>query len=371
MEKILKFIVIVAVFAISGCGFHDSAKKPGLYVAERSVSMAELTPDDVLFRVNGVDIEKARFERRMRIVEKIYRHKKGLSKEDNPKSLKRHLEASAPGVLQHLLAEELLHQGAAARGIVPTKADCIRAYVEFGKTMGRGDWNESSILRKFGKDDGCYLVSMITNSAVSMAFRRAWSTNDLEVVSEETIDDFLNRLEVFNKDSEHRNAKSRSRAMEVREKILAGEISFVEAARKWANVSPEHGEAWGEFRLSEFGEEEEIHKWLSTAKVGDISYPVDLDDGLALVGVVAITPADLPPGFPPENDYTLVKCTFYAYQTAEKLTREEARKYLLDQRRLQVSDELGKQLYAEAVIEMPNGNDFFVSRKKTTGKNNE
>lgn len=361
--RIVAFLIVAAAFC--GCDGRGSIRQPGLYVAEKSVAMADLGPRDVILRVNGIDLTKAEFECRRRIIEKVYKIKHGLGAEDMTKELRQHLSASEVSIPHKMLAAELMRQGAMKAGVVASRADVRKAYADFGRVIGKGKWDEASILKRFGVADGGFLAQMITNEAVTAAFRRQSSTNDLESVSAEELTRYQKKIEKFNQKAERENAKSRARAMKVREEILSGAISFPEAAAKKAQVSPEHGKEWGTFRLSEFDEGSEIRKWLSAAKSGDISYPIDLDDGLSLIGVVSVTPAELPPELPKEDDYALVKCTFYAFQHAEAMTSEEAREYLLKEKIEVAHRELGQRLYNEAVIEMPNGDNLFPEKRRT------
>lgn len=360
----IRALLVWVMLALCGCGMEASDKLPGLYVAEKSIPMRDIADGDALFVINGQSLLKSEYNSRLRIAERIFRIKKGLKDGYYTKELNQHLERSKRFILERMLTAELLRQGAERANVEPTVADLKEAYGNFSKSMGKGKWNEREVVKRFGLVDGVYLARMITNDATSIAFRRQSTTNLIDVVTDEEIDAYLRKIERFNKRSLKNNEKSRARALKVRDEIISGRVKFDDASDRWAQVSPEHGHEWGVFRLSEFDEGSAIRTWLASAKAGDISDPVDLDDGLALVGVISVDPADLPKDLPPEDDYTLVKCTFYAYRNAEKMSREEAWEYLRAEKRESAQIDLGHRLYDSAVIEMPNGNEFFPTKKK-------
>ena len=368
--KTFGHIALLAGLSLLFCGCSSTlpARAPGLYVADKSVSIADLKDDDVLLIVNGQPLTKSEYNQRLRIIERVYRIKKSISDKYVTKELRQHLNATAPYIPQEMLAAELVRQGAERAGVEPTEGDLKEAFSIFGNTVGKSKLNEQAIIKRFGADDGVIIVNMITNNARSIAYRRAVATNQCDVVTDEEIAKYINDVKAFNLRSTKLNAKSRALALKVREDILAGKVLFEDAAKKYAKVRPDHGHEWGDFRLAEFEDGSEVRKWLASAKAGDISMPIDLDDGLAIIGVVAVTPAILPPDLPPEDDYTLVKCTFYAYRYIEEQTKEEAREYLRSEKRQAAQLELGRRLYDAAVIEMPNGNQFFSASEKAKKK---
>ena len=81
----------------------------------------------------------------------------------------------------------------------------------------------------------------------------------------------------------------------------------------------------------------------------------------------AKTKYDLPDGFKPEDEYTMVRCTFYIFNKyVEGTSPETIRQTFLEEQLQKAHGELGKILWNKAVIELPNGDDFF--RKPKQGK---
>ena len=89
-----------------------------------------------------------------------------------------------------------------------------------------------------------------------------------------------------------------------------------------------------------------------------------MDDGLAIVKLVSRHRAELPKGFTPEDEFTMVRCTFYIFNKVEEGTTPELiRKTFLQEQLQKAHGELGIKLWNEAVIELPNGEDFFKKKE--------
>ena len=115
----------------------------------------------------------------------------------------------------------------------------------------------------------------------------------------------------------------------------------------------------------EFTEEnQQLRDWLKTANAGDISGPIDLDDGIAIVKVVDKWKEPQGQGHEPVDEFELVRCTFKAYQYTLVETEEEIRKQYRIELERNLMSQLGERLWKNAVIEFPNGKDFWGKAQK-------
>ena len=84
-------------------------------------------------------------------------------------------------------------------------------------------------------------------------------------------------------------------------------------------VPASRGESWQVVELSDFEADEPLAKWLMTARPGDISDPLDLEDGISIVGLRMVYDDEEDEGESPEKQYSLVRCAFHAFQEFEEV----------------------------------------------------
>ena len=119
-------------------------------------------------------------------------------------------------------------------------------------------------------------------------------------------------------------------------------------------------------RLDDFEGDDPLLKWLLSAKVGDISDPIDLDDGVSIVGLKMIYEAEpAENGKPAVMEYDLVRCCFYAYEKFEVIEdRNDLIEDMIEMRREMLMEELRKKLTESVKIEFPSGRNLFYAEKK-------
>ncbi|MCL1856571.1 MAG: peptidyl-prolyl cis-trans isomerase, partial [Kiritimatiellaeota bacterium] len=130
---------------------------------------------------------------------------------------------------------------------------------------------------------------------------------------------------------------------------------FAAAAREHSDIIPEQGELWKDDNMDDI-EPPELAAWLGTAAEGDISEPIEMEDGLSIVKLLTITPGD-------ERDearYMLARITFYIAEVVTILPQEELRAELARLRLEKVNNALAQGLYDAAAISYPNGTNLFA-----------
>ena len=369
MTKSIRFgLSFVLATAILGCGEDASVKsrwqelKPGVYVAEKSVLISQMASDDVLYFVNGEKITKADYSVELKILEGLYKLQRGKEAATS-KAGKKFLGSLRKNIPSQLVQRKLYVQAATESGVQPSAGAEAAFREKFIKTLPRRP-KGNEIEKTMGPEAYARLERKFAEDALIDAYRAHYWTNSYLTVSEEAISNKWEEVQRVNAKADKLNTKMRAKALEFRQKVMEGG-DFGELTLKYAKVHPEYGTNWTSAVLSEFTPEEDIYKWLINAKDGDISEPLEMDDGLAIVKVISRHNADLPKGFKPEDEYTMVRCTFYIYNKfVEETSPETIRQAFLDEQLQKAHGELGKILWDKAVIELPNGEDFFKKVKQ-------
>ena len=360
-------VLFAALAVLAGCGDDSATSKwqtlsPGVYVAEKSVPLRDMSPDDVLYFVNGEKITKADFDERAALETAIFVLQKGDQKMPQ-KSKRKMLSGIRKNVPSHLVQRKLYLQAAGKSGVEPKPGEEQKKEETFLKRLPRRP-KAGELEKKMGASVYAALKRSFAEDALIEAYRASYWTNSYLTVSEEAISNKWEEVQRVNAKADTMNAKMRAKALEFKQKVQEGG-DFGELTLKYAKVHPEYGTNWTSAVLAEFAPEEDIYKWLSGAKDGDISDPIELDDGLAVIKLVSRHRANLPKGFTPEDEFTMVRCTFYIFNKyVEETSPESIREVFLREQLQQAHGELGVRLWNAAVIELPNGEDFFKPAPK-------
>ena len=353
-----------AVLLLAGCG-KEEPKAPGLYVDEtKSVLMKNLSPRDVIVRVNGVDITKKDFLVRRSLNEKIYRLRNKIELGTKNRKAKSYIQTMEKSIPDEYIRHELVRQAADEAGITVPEKRLKSEYKKFLNYIGRPKDSMEKVVALVGKDEGRVLVDFMRDGIRAELLRDTLATNGYYTVTDEMVSNHLARIVAWNKNADRLNEKARKKANQFREKVLNGG-DFKELGKKTAQIHPEYAEEWDSFQLMEFSEEnQQLRDWLATANAGDISGPIDLDDGIAIVKVVDKWKEPQGEGNEPVDEFQLVRCTFTAYQYTLVETEDEIRRQYLAELEKNLMGQLGDRLWANAVIEFPNGKDFWGKAKK-------
>ena len=329
-------------------------------------------PSDAIIRVNGRDITKAEYDLFCNLQGQIYCLKRSYPlKGKRNKELDRYLKNLATKAIQALVRREQMRQAAEKAGVTASEENIKRVKRDFMMSIGRPKETFESVVKRLGPKFGPALEASILSDARDVTYLEKWSPTNLTVVTQEEIDKQKAFNIEFNKQIAEMNAASHRKAEEARKEIIEKNRLFKDVAKERAELFPEQGEHWDVVELAELEASDPFAQWLVKAEVGDISQPIDFDDGLAIVGLVSKVKSDssIHPG--EEADmYEVVRVLFKAYVPREMLeTDEEWREAILEYRRNEARRALGAELSANVQIEFPNGESIFnVKPKKKPGK---
>ena len=124
-------VFISVVLLLSGCG-KEEVKAPGVYVDEtKSVLMKDLSPRDVIVRVNGVGITKHDFLVRRSLNEKVYRLRNKIELGAKNKKAKRYIQSMEKSIPNEYIRHELIRQAADEAGITVSEKRLKSEYKKF------------------------------------------------------------------------------------------------------------------------------------------------------------------------------------------------------------------------------------------------
>ena len=362
---ILANVLLAAVLLVAGCG-KDEPKAPGLYIDEtKSILMKDLSPRDVIVRVNGVGITKHDFLIRRSLNENVYRLRNKIELGVKNKKAKNYIRSAERDIPNEYIRHELIRQAADAAGIEVSEKRLKSEFKKFLNYIGRPKDSKDKVVAILGKEEVRVLVDFMRDGIRAEVLRDSLATNGYYTVTDEMVSNHLARITAWNENADRLNAKARKKANQFREKVVNGG-DFVELGKKTAQIRPEYVEKWDSFQLMEFTEEnQQLRDWLATANAGDISGPIDLDDGIAIVKVVDKWKEPQGQGHEPVDEFELVRCTFKAYQYTLNETEDEIRRQYLVELEKNLMGQLGERLWKNAVIEFPNGRDFWGKAKES------
>ena len=363
-------LVLGFCFGFSGCSRDSEGyTTPGVYVAEgRGKFISEMKPDDVIVIVNGDKLTKRDFDALMRVRTAIFQLQSKIDIEDvDGAPVQEFALNNQFGIVPELVHHKLFAQYAAEKGIVPSDDAVAAARERFAGNVLRRVDELGRLADRLGGEAGRLFLQIPYVDAQDALLRQSMATNDLNTVSDEEVSVAQSRIAEWDKNADRNNEESKKRLSAARAEIDAGG-DFAEVTRKYAQVSPEHGKAWATFELGELPQDEDLYKWLVTAKAGDVSPPLDIDDGIAIVKLVEIGKGEAPQGAARPDTYKLVKCTAYAYQYIQHLERPELVRELIKAKMGNAQRALGTMLMGRAVLEYPNGTNFFNMAMLTEGE---
>lgn len=326
-------------------------------------------PRDVILRVNGKDITRAQYDLFFRTREKSFRRANMGALGEKDDKVRRYMASCRHELIGVFIRRELLRQAATKKGLKPTDEMFSAVANRFMRYIRATSHNlDGALASVFTPEESAFLRDGMECDALGEVYLRSWSTNDLDHVSDVEASNRVARILAVNEKTRALNAEARRKAAAAKAEILAG-AGFYEVTTNRCELMPEQGKEWETFELGELEPTEDLCKFLTTANQGDISDPLDFDDGIGIVGVVVKEMGEAPEGYIPAEQYTLVRCLFRAYDLLDvPEDLDEVRQQILDERRSAARIALGEELMKTAVIEYPSGEEIFRKKEKRAKK---
>ena len=364
----LRFYIVLSAALLAGCGQEKPSKAPGEYVGDVPRLMDELANGDAVFIVNGEKYTKRNFKTAVSLADKMRRMCAGdpLTGPNTP--AQEYSMWARPRTLSDAFRRMLMRQFAKKNGINPTKEDLDESMGRVLKNLRRGNSTIDVLAKEFGKEEGVLFRQYVVDDATEQAARRFVDEKGLLTVTDADVINISNRISRFQARAAASNAVEKAILEKAIAEIAAGK-DFAEVAKAYSR-DPEQGALWGTSYLDEMESSPALMKWASSAKAGDVSGILELDDGWAVVKVVSRRDEDIPPGVIkiPREIWELVRVSRNLFESPPDMDREEIVSKLLEFRNKDLQKKIGDMIMKEAVIEWPNGTNLFV---KATAKKDE
>ena len=258
----------------------------------------------------------------------------------------RHATEIIPG----LISSELLQIAAEKEGVKPTQDDFDETLAKYNRSCGRAGLSLEELAKLFGEVKEPFL-NQFERSKTLLAYGRKHFVAE---VSESDVSSYLARMTNRVEYGRRIDARARKNADDAYARLKKGE-SWEAVAKDCSEdtlIDEENEDfykTWVVTDLAGFGYEA-LAAALPTLKAGDISKPIEIDEGLVIVKVNSIE----------GGKYDLGRIIFRMAEPVEIPTPEAARRILQKEMSKKAQVECLADISANARMEYPKGTNFVV-----------
>lgn len=286
------------VFAIVGCSKNEEKYSPAYsdyveinarltnVVSGAEKKIADMAPGDVIVAVNGYPLTKEDFDRAMAIEAKMMMSQKGASEYVVGEKLKEDQQFMVPNFVRL----RLLIDDAKRRNVVDSNLvfDVVNEKIMIGAK------GKKKTIEQFIKSFPCDIKYICYDLAAKVWVNALIATNipPKHVVDDSFVKAIQDQVTADNKVTQATNEMLRAKMSSWRAEILAGKRSFGAVAKEKSQDYDERDKIqgyWGDFERGEM-QNKSIQAVVFNMKVGDISEPLEDEDGYHIVKVLKATP---------------------------------------------------------------------------------
>lgn len=377
-DRIFSATAFVLVMTLLGCGEGastsptdggDSVRK-SWPAYPQSLLASRISGTNVLVTVNGVAITADDYERFSRFNDCVFRFRKKIPFGQKNDEADRAWKDSGAKLLMYLIRREQARQEVARKGVVPDEDAIQRQQRAFLESINRPKASFDDVLKKFGAFSDILKKQIEEDAAVESALQ-LYSTNSLSVVTDDELKQRKDEVVKLVEELVEKNSNTVARAKAAREEVVSGGRFFADVAKERADLAKEQGRFWDVIELAELPASSPLAQWLIKAEFGDISEPLELEDGLAVVGVMSKEKGKSSELEGQDVDfYELARMLFTWYDPPEILDDDdEIREIMLQARRDEARNAFFGTFIKTDKIKFPSGEDIFrVKPNKPMGK---
>lgn len=330
----------------------------------RSFVNPSIQPSEAIVLVNGEAITKADFDGWMDIRSRVYAVSQKLDPVRRHKKVAKYNARTRDLALMDLVRRMAIRQVAEKRGIVVPEAAVKASERAFEKGVHCAKGGLKSFAKTLPAGEAELLDRMILSDARDDYFLSQWATNDFRKVSDEEVSNRLAVVSNYNANVARMNDEAKAKAAAAKAEILSG-ASFASVTTNRAEIFKEQGAYYDTVELGELDTDEPLFLFLTTAEAGDISDPIDFDDGIGIVGVVVKELGEVPEGVTPAMEYTLVRCMFNGYEELDEPEDPvKMRELLLERKLAEAREGFVREMLKDVKVEQPFGKKLFAQPKK-------
>lgn len=325
--------------------------------------------DDAIATVDGHAITRGEFDRWDAIRCIVYALHNKLDATKRNKKTAKYRNGTRDAALADLIRRELIRQASERESFSPSVEDVMSAQKAFMRGILKPNDSFDGFCETLPGGLEGTLRELVLSDARCEAYLMHWATNDFTRVSSAEVSNRIAYVEKYEADIVRMNDEAKQKAKSAKAEILAG-ASFASVVTNRAELYKDQGTYWDTVDLTEFEPDEPIFRFLASAKTGDISDPLDFEDGIGIVGVVLReTPEATSDDESPVDQFTLVRCMFNGYESLDEPTDFAAmRKLLVERQTAAAREALIESLTAKAKVAMPYGRKLFAVKRKPPQK---
>lgn len=344
--KCLEACLLTLLFV--GCSREEGAQAGG------EISVLEMSPKQVMVRVNDAEISFGDFQNRFNLETAIYT-KKNAKRNGFETSLKRFQASRFGQVLPQLVNLSLI------KGYL--KANDIQLDVAAEKALGQSvnQLKRKATLEDLAADYGVKPDYLREQLIFPEMMRVACEHFDpsCRSVSEQEVDEGLARQDRYYERAVASNKVTWATCSNVLAKVRGG-MDFAEAGAKYGVGGKDEATEWDRSEPSDI-ENKGLRSWAFSAPVGSVGGPFDIEDGLCLVKILSRKDGTMEDSVVSEGvaEVTLARINFnMVVEEPEPRTRDFVRGALLKWKHDRAQKNLFEKLHREMRVEYPHGTNF-------------
>ena len=364
------YVVALWAFAVAVAGCSRDAGRGSAAASDskpvyRSLVNPVIGSGEAVVLVNGEAISRADYDGWMDIRSRVYAMNQKLDPSKRHKKVAGYLKRTKDVALMDLVRRVAIRQYAEKRRLEIPEASVKAAERSFLKGIRNPGGGLDSFVGKLPSGEAGLFRELIVSDARDEFCLTSWATNDFRKVTDTEVSNRLEVVREYNANVARMNAEAKAKAKAAKEEILAG-ASFASVVTNRAEIFKDQGVYYDTVELGEFDDDEPIFGFLTTAEAGDISDPLDFDDGIGIVGVLFKELGEVPEGVVPQMQYTLVRCMFNGYEELDEPEDPKLMRELLLERKLAEAREgFVREVLSDAKVELPFGKRLFSRAKKS------
>jgi hypothetical protein len=267
---------------------------------------------DAILIADGKRFTAAERDREIRLRAKIFGLMRPAASIADAERFRKTLADSAE---EHFIVESGLLRVAQSRGISVSRDEAATRLAPLASALGRLDPEERTLAEEIAEREAlCARVVESLRSEIDVS------------VSEEELDAAMERLSAYAEMVAATNALVHARATNVWNEIRCG-ADFDSMAARWSEDDDPSPCEWGAFPLAALADSPELQRLLPEMAPGDITPPVEGDNGLVVVRLVDVDRNADPVG------YCLDRIFFKLPECVPTLSRDELAEEIAEERR--------------------------------------
>ena len=236
---------------------------------------------------------------------------------------------------EHFIVESGLLRVARARGISASRDEVAGRLAPLSAALGRLDPGERELAEEIAEREVlCTRVVESLRSGIDVS------------VSEEELDAAMERLSAYADMAAATNALVYARATNVWNEIRRG-ADFANMAARWSEDDDPSSCEWGAFPLAAFSDSPELQRLLPGMSPGDVTPPVEGDNGLVVARLVEVDQS------PDLVGYRLDRIFFRLPECAPTLSRDELAVEIAEERRQSQLSAILRSVREKTVVNRP------------------